>query len=411
MSCLALVEEFGVELLGTVGQRVGKRTTVQAYTEIVFKTEKNISKDRPDGLIVVKTGAREWRAIVESKVGNAQLTAEQIEKYRVLAKDNGIDCVISISNQFATRPQQHPVEEVRRSRSKLPVFHWSWMFIRTAAELLINNQSVSDGKHLIILEELVRFLTHESAGVKGFDRMPPEWTDLNRQISAGGKVIPKSSEVAVVIEAWHQETKDLSLILTRETETPVHQKLPRKHLNDPAERFKDDLILLRESHQLSVSLDVPHAAAPLDIVADLNRRTVEVGMTIRAPEDRRSSKARLNWLLRQLKTEKSEDVFVRFSWPGRSENTVHALSDLRADPGLCEQDKSDLQVISFHVYLARRLGAKFTQQANFVAELEGMVPEFYREIGQNLTVWQKPAPKIREVVTEVVENDDEKGTD
>jgi hypothetical protein len=118
-------------------------------------------------------------------------------------------------------------------------------------------------------------------------------------------------------------------------------------------------------------------------------------MTLRAPEDKVSSKARVNWLLRQIKTEKIDEVFVRMTWPGRSESTQFQLSDLIADPSVCEKDKNGLQVSRFHIFIARRLGAKFTQQTNFIKELEDAVPEFYREIGQNLQEWRKSAPKIR----------------
>ncbi len=63
------------------------RSRIETYTEIVLKNRPSNLKDRPDGLIVVKTGKREWRALVEAKVGSSELTTEQIEKYRHLAKD------------------------------------------------------------------------------------------------------------------------------------------------------------------------------------------------------------------------------------------------------------------------------------------------------------------------------------
>mgnify|MGYP001572156992 CR=1 FL=1 len=394
LACMALVREFGSELLGSFGQRVGVRSNIEAYTEVVFKGSNDLGKDRPDGLIILKTGSREWRAMVEAKVGSNLITPDQIEKYRVIAKENKIDCVITISNQFATTPTNHPVEDVRKSRSKIPVYHWSWMFIRTAADLLVGSEEIEDQNQKILMDELIRFLTHESAGIKGFERMPPEWSELNKHVSAGGKILLKSPEATAVIDAWHQETKDLSLILSRHTETTVHQKLSRKHLNDPNERQKEELSHLREEHSLAVALEIPDAAATLDVSASIDRRTIEVGMTLRAPEDKKSSKARLNWLLRQIKSENVQDTYVRFNWPGRSENTTHSLVELRDDPSICEKDKGNLQVASFHVYNAKRLGVKFTQQTNFISELETLVPEFYREIGQELSQWRKPPPRI-----------------
>lgn len=294
LACISKIEEFGSELLQSVGKRVGKRSRIETYTEIVFKNEKVQIKDRPDGLIILTTGSKEWRALVEAKVGNSELGADQVEKYRDLAKDHGLDCVITISNQFATLPEHHPVEDVRKSRSKIPVFHWSWMSILTTTDILLNRDSVADEDQRLLLNELRRFLTHESAGVKGFDRMPPEWAEINRLVSAGGRIPAKSLEAAIVLDAWHQETRDLSLILSRQTETAVQERLPKKHKADPAQRRKDELQILREDGQLMSFLDVPDAAAPVEVVADIRRRTIEIGMSLRAPEDRVSSRARVN---------------------------------------------------------------------------------------------------------------------
>lgn len=395
LACVSKIEEFGADLLTTVGQRVGKRAQIETLTEIIFKSEKTKVKDRPDGLIVLRSGTKEWRALVEAKVGNAELGFEQVEKYREIAKEQGIDCVITISNQFATTPINHPIEEVRKSRSKIPVYHWSWMSILTIIDLLLNRDGVADEDQKLLLNELRRFLTHESAGVKGFDRMPPEWGEINRLVSAGGKIPVKSHEAGAVLDAWHQETRDLSLILSRQAETMVTEKLPRKHRNATWERRKDELSILRDTGQLRSALDIPDAAAPLEVVADIARRTIDIGMTLRAPENKVSSKARVNWLLRQIKSEKLGDLFVRLSWPGRSEATQFSVADLLADPSICEKDKAGLQVVKFHIFMAKRLGGKFTQQTNFIKELEDAVPLFYREIGQNLAAWRKPAPRIK----------------
>ena len=99
LASLSKVEEFGAELLRSVGQRVGTRSKIECYTEVVFQGQKSAPKDRPDGLVVIKTGARVWKALVEAKVGNSLLDADQIERYRGLAKQHDIDCVIKIPNQ------------------------------------------------------------------------------------------------------------------------------------------------------------------------------------------------------------------------------------------------------------------------------------------------------------------------
>lgn len=395
LACISKIEEFGAALISSLGKKVGKRSRVETFTEVVFKNEKTKINDRPDGLIVLRNGSNEWKAMVEAKVGNSEITADQIEKYREIAKEHQVDCIVTISNQFATQPGNHPVEGVRKSRSKIPVYHWSWMSILTATDLLLNRNEIADVDQELLLNELRRFLTHESAGVKGFDRMPPEWTELNRLVSAGGKIPATSTHADIVIDSWHQKTRDLSLILSRQTQTNVREKLPRKHIANSANRRKDELQALRKFAQLRCLLEVPDAAATLEIVADITRRTIDIGMSLRAPEDKVSSKARLNWLLRQIKTERTEDLYVRLNWPGRSEATQFSYSELLADPSICENGKEGLQVIGFHIFYAKRLGARFTQQSNFIKELEDIAPLFYREVGQNLFEWRKPAPKIK----------------
>ncbi len=394
LACLAKVDEFGASLLGSVDQKVGARSKIHTFTEVVCKNRAADIKERPDGLIVLRSGSREWKALVEAKIGSSDLNADQIERYRQLAKDNGIDCVISISNQFATSPQTHPLSEVNKSRSKIPVFHWSWMYILTEADLLLSQDSVSDTDQRILLNELRRFLTHESAGVKGFDRMPKAWGELNRLVSSGGVIPAKSSDAGTVITAWHQETRDLALILSRMTEASVSEKLSRKHRSDSAARLKDDLVLLREKQELQAELDVPDAAAPLVVCVDMKRRSVDVGMTLRAPEDKVSTKARLNWVLRQIKAEDLADLYIRLLWPGKSEPTQYLVTDLREDPDIANAHRDHLSPRSFHIFRSKRLGARFTQQTNFIVDLEALIPAFYGQIGANLTAWKKQAPKI-----------------
>lgn len=395
LACLSKVNELGASLLSSLGQRVGVRSRIETYTEIVLKNRTNDLKDRPDGLIVLKSGKREWRALVEAKVGNNELTAEQIEKYRHLAKDNDIDCVLTISNQFASGADQHPLHDVRKSRSKIPVYHWSWMHVLTQADLLLSQDDVADLDQRVLLNELRRFLTHESAGVKGFDRMPKAWTELNRLVSSGGVIPARSNDAVEVIHAWYQESRDLSLILSRMTEANVSEKLSRKHKADRGERDKAGLTQLRECKQLVALLDIPDAAAPLEVIVDMPRRAIDVGMTLRAPEDKVSAKARANWLLRQIKTDAVDDLFVRLLWPGRADPTQYLVSDLRADVSLAEQGVGGKSPHGFQVFYAKKLGARFTQQQNFITDLEDIVPAFYREVGSHLVAWKKAAPKIK----------------
>ncbi len=56
------------------------------------------------------------------------------------------------------------------------------MHVLTVAELLVSNERIADDDQLLLMNELRRFLGHESAGVRGFDRMPKEWSGLNKLV-------------------------------------------------------------------------------------------------------------------------------------------------------------------------------------------------------------------------------------
>jgi predicted ribonuclease YlaK len=56
LSCMAKVDEFALSQIKTLGIRTGKRTKLECFTEVVFADSAYKNK-RPDGLLVVNTGA------------------------------------------------------------------------------------------------------------------------------------------------------------------------------------------------------------------------------------------------------------------------------------------------------------------------------------------------------------------
>lgn len=386
-------------------QRLGQRSRLSCFTEVVFKSNVIANKARPDGLLELRTGRSTWSCLVEAKIGNARLEAAQIEEYRAIAKDNKIDALLTISNQFTFKPDVHPLPEVTNSKFKTTVIHWSWLAIATEIDLLLSNETLVDAEQIMLLIELKRFLSHESTGVKGFDRMPPEWGEINKLVAAGGVLTVKNQLADASVRAWQQEMRDLSLLLTREVKESVTERLPIKWRKQPEERHKSEIKRLCDFNELYGELNIPGAASVLEVRADLQRRVVEVGMTVEAPTDKKSSTARLNWLIRQLKNVVPDDVYITAYWPGSSKPSVHALSALMEQPSLVEDGKQHLQAHSFRVFLSKSLGARFAQQQNFIVDLEWAVPDFYARIGQNLKAWQKPAPKIEKRDTELSEEE------
>lgn len=394
LSCLASVREFGQSMLGSIGQKVGKLAVLSTYTEVAF-TSQGDSAHRPDGLIVLKVGNREWRALVETKIGNASLDEEQIANYVALAKKHDIDAVVTISNQFTSRPNHHPIKLPAKTRGKIEVYHWSWMYIVTQADLLVSKDDIEDEDQRFILTEMIRFLTHQSTGVKSFDRMPKSWTDVVQKVAENSPLQAKSDEMQEIVAAWHQEIRDISLMLSRQLKVDVKIRLTHHHVKTPADREKEDAANLAEKHTLAAKLGVHNAAAPIDITADVKSRTISASMTLLAPGNKKSSKGRINWILKQLQKTPETDIHIKLHWKGHSVHTQHYLKELMEDPETALENNRDKQVQRFEICMIRQLGKRFGQQKNFIGDLERLVSDFYEAVGQHLRAYQPPAPRVR----------------
>ena len=401
LSCLANVREFGQVMLSSVNQTVGKLASLATYTEVTFTDNGEEKAHRPDGLIVLKIGKRQWKALFETKIGNAKLNQEQIVSYINLAKKHDIDAVITVSNQFTSRPNHHPVKLSAKTLSKVEIYHWSWMYIFTQADLLISNEKVVDKNQNFILSEMMRFLIHESTGVKSFDRMPPAWTKVVQKVADGAPLQAKSEDIQDIVFSWHQEIRDISLMLTRQINVKVEVKLSRSHISNPSMRAKQDTSNLISKHMLSTELKVQDAAAPIELVVDIGKRTISASMTLDAPGNKKTTKARLNWLLRQMQKTPERDMHIRLNWPGRRACTQHTLKELRENPSTASMNSLDTSVIRFEICMIRQLAKRFSQQKNFINELENLVTEFYKTVGQRLRAYQPPAPRIDDGKTDV----------
>ena len=412
LSVISAVPQFAHSLLNQLGQRIGTRTSVDTFTEIVFKSDTNSSKkDRPDGLIQIKVGKRVWTCLIEAKIGNNLLNPDQIERYLRLARDNGIDALLTISNEFAGVPTHHPISFPKNLTRKVELFHLSWSAILTEAVLLHEQAGIDDPEQAFLLREFVRFFSHASAGVTGFNAMPKEWSDAVDKVQAGGKVTKNDGEA--IVEAWHQEVRDLALIMSRIISCRIGVKMSRAHILNQDKRIDDDLKCLCDKGFLSAEFEVPNAASHILVTADLQTRSLRVSMQIDAPKDRVRNSARVNWLLRQLKDLELKDVFVCALWVGRSTQTVFPLAEIRDDPGKLEDGNSNLEIKAFEITLTSNSARRFGGVRTFIEEIEHLAPKFYEMIGQHLETWLPPPPKPKHSVQlksekeEKPKNDDE----
>ena len=398
LATMRFVPLFASTLLAELGHKMRTRSRLRTYTEVVLTQE--VEKHgglRPDGLLVVGMSKRlQWCALVEAKVRGAKLDNDQINAYLDLAKANGVNTVATISNDFAPRPNHHPTY-VGRVPSGVSLVHVSWTSILTHARLMLANDMFEDADHKLLIDELVRFLDHTSTGVRSFDHMPASWKGLTASVMAGATPHRTSDAVKDAVASWHQETRDLALQLTQLVNAHVGIKMSRKHRDEPKKRINDDATELCESACLTAEFSIPSAAAPIAVEADLRRRTITVSMKMDAPQDRVSTRARVNWLLRQLRKSDPNSVHIVGHWPHHP--PVQAmLVDARDNPSVMDRPTgkgNGTPVKAFTVMLVRDAAGRFAGSRTFIAELEDAMPRFYEHVGQRLKAWQPAAPQVK----------------
>jgi len=389
------VPDFAHALLSSVGQSVGKRTKLTAYTEVTPREAPSGLKDRPDGLLVLETGRRSWSAFFEVKIANGRLAGDQIERYLELARANGVDALITVSNQFTARPDHHPVQLPKKLTRKVELYHWPWMWVFTQASLLEMDGAVEDPDQAFLLREVVRFFAHDSSGIAGFDRMNKEWKDVVKSVQAGASLARTSPEIERTVASWHEEQRDLCTIMSRHLGRPVRLKLERKHRTSPIERLKADCARLADKKTLSFDLEVPDAASDIAVTVDIRTRTVTCSMRLDAPKDKKSTRGRVNWIVRQLAKSDDPDLLVKAVWPSRARDTMDSLARVREDPEVIQTDNRDLAPRALEVLLVWDLAGKFSGSRTFIEYLEEIVPHFYDQVGQHLRAWQPAPPKPR----------------
>nr|WP_321508338.1 hypothetical protein [uncultured Celeribacter sp.] len=391
LALLPQIPSLSKEIFATAGLRVGPRAKIECFTEIEFPDEDGC-KDRPDGLIRIINGKKIWTALVEAKIGRSKIDADQVQRYIQIARKNGIDAVITISNEFVARADHSPVTIPKNKLRKTELFHWSWTWIATECEILALQKAVDDPEQSFLLEEFRLFLNHPSTGVERITRMGPSWKDLVLKARNQTGLSHALSEVEETVGVWFAEIRDLSLQLSRFLGQSVETVIERKLKDDPIARLKDGIESLVTTQQLHSTFRIPDSAADLEVVADFRSQTLRAGMKLRAPQDKKKTRARVNWLLRMVKSDDPR-IWVRAHWPGRTQPSDRPISELRTAPDALQPEGSDAAPHSLEVFLIEDCARRFAGRRTFVEDLERVVPEFYDLVGYNLREWRAAPPR------------------
>jgi hypothetical protein len=396
LASFMVVPGFATSVLSDAGASIGKRSKITCYTEVVFKPADNGRAPRPDGLIEVKTGTKVWTALVEAKIGNAELKNEQIEEYLALAKLHKIDAVITISNQFATTPAHHPLTIAKSKTKSVKLYHFSWLSLQSKAALLTSQKVINDPEQAYILSELLLYLDHDSSGITALTRMPASWKDLCNAVRDQTTLSKTSEYVTGSVSGWHQLLRHLALNLSMKIGQSVDINLSRQRENDADLNFSEDCSYLVKESSLKAEFNIPNAASRLILSADVVRKDINISMKLEAPKDKSRATASISWLTRQLKNVQPEGLSIRAYWPKRIASTIKPLSVILEDPA--SLIPPNISEIPTHLEVVRviELGARFKGARTFIEEIDVQFPKFYGEAGQYLSKWVAQAPKIKE---------------
>ena len=391
LACMEQVPEFAMALLQGQGAPLGKKSKLKAWTEAGAIGRRGA--DRPDGRIEVESSrGQRWVALLEAKIGKAALESPQIEAYLAEGRAANADALITISNDFAVLANHHPTYRGKIGKG-ITLLHWSWGSILTKCRLLTDGGEIEDPDHRWVIEHLVRFLGHPSTGVTRFDRMPASWKEITEAVAAGAGV-KKGGEAALeVAGGWIQETRDLGLQLTELLRQPVPVKLSRAEREDPMTFMNRVIEGLCNEQRLEIEYVIPDGVSGLKVQADLRSKTLTSSMTVSAPEDRKTAKARVNWLLRQLAKTQEDGIHVKAAY-GRREDIQAALGKVRENPGILSKEDPKICPRRFEVKLISDLGRRMEGPKTIVQALETHVPEFYTQVGQHLRPWVPSAPRV-----------------
>jgi len=389
LSVISAVREFGRAILGPLGAPAGQ---FEAYIEVPF--DEGDRTVYPDGLIRTRRGQRTWTALVEVKTGANELKVDQLETYLDIAKEQGFDAVITISNEIPPASGQHPTAVDRRKLQRVALHHLPWVQVLSAAVLQKEHRGVADPDQAWILGELIRYLEHPRSGAMAFEDMGPGWVSVREAVRAG-TLRPNDKGVPDVAARFDALLRYVGLRLGQRLGADVEPALTRRELSEPTLRNEALVQSLTSSGILTGAIRIPDAAATLHVTADLRASQVTCHCDIDAPRQGRS-RTRVNWLIRQLRDAPSALRIEAFVAHGRGASTAELLHAVRETPDLLISDGTR-ELRSFRITQMTAMGTKRgIGRGSFIESVVDAIDAFYGDVLQNLRAWSPTAPKLRE---------------
>lgn len=394
LAVIEAVRDLSKEMFGPLGASKAQRAEVRCYTEVPFKLGSGKAASRPDGLVQIVYGKSTWTALVEVKTGRATLEADQLNAYWDLARQEGYDAVVTISNELARSAGVHPTEGLKvRANSRVKVHHFSWTMLLSMCEVIRDHHGVEDIEQAWILGELIRYLRHPNSGATAFEDMGSEWVAV-RDGARDASLRRNDPAVREIAYRWDQLLRYAALRLEADIGQTVTQQVPAAQ-RDPSKRLQHLVGEMAKDGHLDGVLRIPNTVGDLELLVDLRARRINAAVSVAAPEDR-GGRARCTWLAGQLRQSVDSNLMIEAYAKNARTPVCASLAAVREDKDvLFGEDKKD--PARFRLTLTREMGVARKAgrtSPGFIDSVLGLITDFYGTVVQDLTPWTPKAPKI-----------------
>ncbi|MFK7940592.1 MAG: hypothetical protein AB8B82_14520 [Roseovarius sp.] len=329
-----------------------------------------ISDVRPDGLIACQKGKTNWAAFIEAKSEKNLIRVDQITSYLELAKQTGVENIITISNEFARVPSEPPYHVDRKKSRSLNVMHFAWSDIRTSLELARCNLELSDAEDAL-LGECLEYFWHEKSGILTYDAMPEVWPNF---VEAASTALGFNSNVkgfTDVVYGWQQERRDLCSKLTHFLSTEVELRHRAGVRSTDEERTKLDRQDLSSNYILHTQYFFKHAKIAINVELNLHSSRMIATMDVPVPEGK-GARATISWLSKLLENIPLEGANLFIDWPGRGRDFEMPVTEFLREPEMV-LDGQKLAPKGVSLILSRHGVRNFKSRKKVVVDLEDMV--------------------------------------
>ena len=351
LAVLGAVDEFGQHFMKRVGGPA--YTNFQRYYRAFCETEVATLKkacgldqeslvkssppwgnhDRPDGVIVVTRGNKEWRALIEVKVGTDPLRSDQIAAYHTIAQLMGFDAVVTISNEAGPRNGEPPaavIAEIRRAQlKKIPVMHIQWQELLGDGLALHTKKledNVSDEDQDWILDEWLRYIHDPRSEILIPARLGDGWSKV-LQLAKKRLLLPGSEELLEVVSKWDRLAREIEFRM-RMNGVMIEQKLSRKEKENPQIHRTALLNEAVERRTLSCTWKFPSPVNAFHCTVDLDGTEARYFFEVKATSGKSAAARILGWTS-QMNSDLAHDIVVRPKWKKPAVETPLELSKWR----------------------------------------------------------------------------------